>query len=62
MMIFIVFLVILLIGFIILFINYLGQKKIGIQPVVCYTGAPGTGKTKIGVSRTLRQYRKISFL
>ena len=43
-------------------VSFALQKKVGMVPVLCFTGAPGTGKTKIGVSKTQKQYKKIMVL
>ena len=49
--------IVIIVYFIVVLFNYFGQKRLGDNAVDCYTGAPGAGKTKIGVTKVVKQYR-----
>lgn len=42
--------------------NLFFQKKIPLDTIVAFTGAPGTGKSLIGVRQSIRAYKRIKFL
>lgn len=43
-------------------INVFFQKKIPLDTIIAFTGAPGTGKSLIGVRQAIRAYKQIKFL
>lgn len=54
----ILFLVVVVFSFYIYFFEYNRQRKLGMDTIKCFTGAPGSGKTKIAVDKSLIAYRK----
>jgi hypothetical protein len=58
---FIVLIVLLILG-VVVFINFITQKRLGMDTILALTGGVGTGKSKVGVSRAVKRYRKMTFL
>lgn len=54
------FIVLLLFFFlsILVLINLIFQKRLGMEAVLALTGAPGSGKSKVGVTKAVKAYKK----